>query len=107
MPYKSEKIKIQFTKHDRRIKLDDVDRQQIIRKYNQGSSIRSLGREYSVDKKTIKFVIDPEYYKETLAYTRSKKNHLNISKEKRNEYMRNHRHYKQKLYIKGEIKWKQ
>ena len=35
--------------------------------------MRSLGREYGVDKKTIKFVIDPEYYKETLAYTSSKK----------------------------------
>lgn len=107
MPYKSEQIKIEKTIHDRRIKLDIDDRNIIIRKYQQGASLRSLGREYFVDKATIKAIINPEWYAEkqekTRKYGKYYREHVETNKQRAN-YMKNHRRYKQKLYLKGEIK---
>ena len=103
MPYKSDKIKIEFTKHDRRIKLNEEDKNEIREKYfNQKMSFRGLGREYNVDKKTIKYICFPDYYD---GMKESARNRESITtKEKRREYMRNHRRYKHKLYKEGEIK---
>ena len=52
MPYKSEKILIKNTEHDRRIKLSDDDKKIIIEKYSSGLySQRQLAKEFNVDKK--------------------------------------------------------
>jgi hypothetical protein len=102
MPYKSDKIKIAFTKFDRRIKLTDDDRADIIEKYKSGLySLRALSREYQVDKKTIKFVVDPEYYKETLEKHRGYE--YKTKDGQRASYMRKHRRYKHNLFMEGLI----
>lgn len=102
MPYKSEKINIAGTKHDRRIKLTDADRDEI--KELVGMPIRAIARLYGVDKRLIQFILYPE---------RAEKNKLDranrggsaayYNKDKQRMYMKNHRHYKQELYKKGEI----
>lgn len=107
MPYKSEKIKIEFSEYDNRLKLDDVDKQQIIRKYQSGASMRSLSREYQVDRMTIKAIINPQWYEERKRQNRERKSYLSITKEKRNQYMKKHRNRKHELYVSGKIKYKE
>ncbi len=103
MPYKSEKIKIANTKHDKRIKLDEDDKSTIVEKYMRGQSMRSLSREYQVDRQVIKYTIFP-YYKEEM-YKRNKEYQktYEISKDTHNTYMRTHRKHKQELYLEGKI----
>jgi C4-type Zn-finger protein len=107
MPYKSEKIKIANTKYDKRIKLDDDDRFFIMQKYKRGQSIRSLAREFKVDRNVIKLIIDPEFaksFKEANKKRQAKYRDENRYKDKRNNYMQVHRSYKQKLYLDKKIK---
>lgn len=105
MPYKSEKIKIEFTKHDNRIKLTDEQRTNILKDYSTGLfSQRELAKKYKVDRKTIYNIIYPEKYQEQL-----EKNKINqhskqyYSKEKQKEYIKKYRHHKQDLFLNGEI----
>jgi hypothetical protein len=105
MPYKSEKIKIANTKHDKRIKLDEDDKEQIVKKYYQGQSMRSLSREYKVDRQVIKYTIFPNYKEEMYKRNKEYLKTYEVDKETRNEYARKHRKHKQDLYLKGEIKW--
>ena len=101
MPYKSEKIKIAGTKHDRRIKLTEQDKIDI-RKSNL--SQRKLAAMYNVSRRLIQFVLSPEKLKDNIKRRNenggSKKYYV---KEKHKDYMKNHRRYKQKLYIDGQL----
>ena len=102
MPYKSEKIKIANTQYDRRIKLSDDDKEEIILRFEKGESMRSLSRSFKVDRQVIKYTIYPEFKKEFYD-TNRRRVKPEIEKEKRNEYTRKHRSYKQSLYKKGKI----
>jgi len=102
MPYKSEKIRIANTQYDRRIKLDDDDKQSIIDKFYQGQSMRSLAREYQVDRQVIKYTIFPNY-KESFYKANRERAKPEYDNETRNAYMRKHRHHKQELYKEGKI----
>ena len=105
MPYKSEKIKIEGSKYDRRIKLSRLEKEEICKKYyEQGMSMRALSREYGVDRQVIKYTIFPEYKLEFYKANRERKHYLNTTKDQRNKYARSHRKYKQELYKKGLIK---
>ena len=106
MPYKSEKIKIEFTNKDKRIKLTDEQREKIKKDYSTGLiSQRGLARKYKVDRKTIYNILHPEKYQETLErYKEEKHSKQYYNKEKHKDYIKNHRRYKQELYVKGEIK---
>jgi len=103
MPYKSEKIIIANTKNDKRIKLDEDDKIAIVEKYYKGQSMRSLSREYQVDRQVIKYTIFP-HYKEAFYKANRERTKPKIDNKKRNAYMRKHRKHKQELYLKGEIK---
>ena len=106
MPYKSEKIKLSRSQ-DRRIKLTDEQREEIKEKYATGLySQRALSREYGVSRRLIPFVLDDtkyqkckEQFKEHKADGRYKPDRKEWAKT-----MRKHRHYKQKLYLDGELK---
>lgn len=106
MPYKSEKIKLS-KEQDRRIKLTDEQREEIKKKYETGLySQRKLANEYNVSRRLITFIIDEEkaerakeQLKERRADGRYKPN-----KEEWAKTIREHRRYKQELYLKGELK---
>ena len=67
MPYKSEKIKIEFSDKDKRIKLTEEQRQQIKKDYATGLiSHRGLAEKYKVDRKTIYNILHEDRYKEQL-----------------------------------------
>jgi len=106
MPYLSEKIKIEGTKHDRRIKLTDQDKEYIrFLREEEGTSYQKLADQFGVSKRSIIFIIKPETL-EACKKARAKRGGSKIyyDKETNTETQREHRQYKQKLFIKGEIK---
>lgn len=106
MPYKNiSGIKIAGTEKDRRIKLDDADRNLIRELHKDGFSLRRLARAFGVNKKTIGFIVYPEKYEEQKAKMKEIKAwKIYYNKEKHTDSIRNHRRYKQEIYLqtKGE-----
>lgn len=82
---------------DRRVKLTDSDREKIKRLHKEGKGIREIARmfEKKCSRRLIQFVIYPERLKELYRKQKEEK-HWSIyyDKDKRKEYMRNHRKYK-------------
>ena len=98
MPYKSEKIKIAGTKYDRRRKLTDEQKDQIIALRGTISQ-RKCAEMFNVSKGTIVFLWYPEKQQA------NKQRRLErggwqqyYNKEKNRENIKNTRRYKQKLY---------
>ena len=105
MPYKSEKIKIAFTEHDRRIKLTDEQKDEIRERFAAGASQRSLARIYKVDRRLISFIVNPESYEENLKRREERGGtKFYYEKEKHKNYVKQHRRYKQSLKLSGELK---
>ena len=106
MPYKSEKIKLS-KEQDRRIKLTDEQREEIKRKYETGLySQRKLAGEYNVSRRLITFILDEEKYeraKEQLKERRADGRYKPTNEEWA-ETIREHRKYKQNLYLQGKLK---
>ncbi len=106
MPYKSERIKIEGTKHDRRIKLTEDDKE-LIRwlREEEKLSQRKLAAQFNVSRRLIQFVLDPEKKKKDLE-NRAKRGGSKIyyDRETQNEAIKEHRQYKQKLFLEGKIK---
>ena len=104
MPYKSEKLKIAGTKYDRRVKLTPEQKEEI-RKNVQGLSQRKLAIMYEVSRRTIQFILDPEKQKENLKRKAERGGYSQYyDKDKNAEYVREHRRYKQSLFINKELK---
>lgn len=88
---------------DKRIKLTEVDKQQILNLYNDGVlSQRKLALLYNVSRRTIAFIIDPtkkerckEQFKERQADGRY------YNKDKNRIYQQKHREHKKELLEKG------
>lgn len=105
MPYKSEHIKIANTQYDKRIKLSDEDKIDIVNRFEKGESMRSLSRSFKVDRQVIKYTIYPDYKKMFYEANR-KRAKPEVEKTKHNAYMRTHRMHKQKLFLDGKISLK-
>ena len=105
MPYKSEKIKLS-REQDRRIKLNDEQREEIKHKYSTGLySQRQLAKEYNVSRRLITFIIDSEKEqrnKELFKERRADGRYKPTKREWANT-MREHRHYKEKLFREGKL----
>lgn len=105
MPYKSEKIKLSKSQ-DRRIKLTDEQREEIRQKYSTGLySQRALAREYKVSRRLISFVLDDEKYKKCKEQLKERRadGRYKPDKEEWAKTIREHRHYKQGLYLSGKL----
>ena len=103
--YKSEKIKLS-PEQDRRIKLNDKQREEIREKYMTGMySQRNLAEEYGVSRRLITFILDPDKAKKNAEQLKQRRadGRYKPSKEKWAAIMREHRQYKQELYLKGEL----
>lgn len=106
MPYKSEKIKLS-REQDRRIKLTDEQRMEIKDKYATGFySQRKLAAEYHVSRRLVSFIIDKEKAKKAAEQLRERRadGRYKPSKEEWAATIREHRQYKQKLYVEGKLK---
>lgn len=108
MPYKSERIPLS-REQDRRIKLTEEQRDEIRHKYSTGLySQRKLAAEYGVSRRLITFILDPdkEEHSRELFKERRRDGRYKETREERAAIQREHRHYKQSLYLKGELEEK-
>ena len=103
MPYKSEKIKLSETQ-DRRRKLTDEQKEEIKKIYAEGKcGTRPLAKQFGVSKTTIQIIVNPEIASKRKQYRKEHWQDYRPSKEEWAATMREHRHYKQELYLKGEL----
>ena len=103
MPYKSEKIIIQHSEHDKRCKLTDGQKDKIIAMRGLMSQ-RKCAAEFGVSRRTVQFLWFPEKLERNREARQERGGWKQYySKQKRAEYMRNHRRYKQELYLEGAI----
>lgn len=97
MPYKVEKQKLP-SELDRRRKLSDEQKDEIKHKYSTGLySLNGLAKEYSVSKKTVLLIVNPESKRKNDERIKAHWRDYVPSKEERNAIMREHRAYKHKV----------
>ena len=104
MPYKSRFAKLQGTPYDRRRKLTDEDREDIVRLAAE-LSVHQLAKNFGVSRRLVQFVLHPERHEENLLIRKERGGSAAYNdKDKHTAAMRRHSRYKQKLYKKGLIK---
>ena len=104
MPYKSEKLKLSETQ-DRRRKLTDDQKEEIKRIYESGvCGTRPLAKQFGVSRSTIQVIVNPAIKQRRHDYIANNWRKYRPTKEEWAETMKEHRHYKQELYLKGELK---
>lgn len=97
MPYKSEKIKISGTKFDRRIKLTEEQKNEIIALRGIISQ-RKCALMFNVSRRTIVFLWNPEKLEQNKARRQERGGWRQYyDKKKHRESMKNTRRYKQEL----------
>ena len=103
MPYKSEKIKLSPTQ-DRRRKLTDEQKKEIKKLYATGLvGQRPLAKQFGVSRSLIQIIVNPEIAEKKKQRIKEHWRDYRPSKEEWAETIREHRHYKQELYLKGEL----
>lgn len=103
MPFISSSIPLTGLQ-DRRRKLTEEDKAEIIRLYESGlGSLRSLGERFCVSKSTILYIVNPERREKVRQRTKEHWRDYRPTKEEWAETMREHRRYKQGLYLAGEL----
>ena len=103
MPYKSEKIKLPPTK-DRRRKLTDEQKEEIRLIYAEGKvGMRPLAKQFGVSRSLIQVIVNPDIAERKKQRIKDHWRDYRPSKEEWAKTMKEHRHYKQELYLKGEI----
>ena len=100
MPYKSEKlVKLAGTSKDRRRKLTEKQRDEIAALKGTMSQ-RECAKKFNVSRRTIQFIWDPDKHDRNLQCRQERGGSMKYyTKEKQREYMKNHRHYKQEIYL--------
>lgn len=103
MPYKSEKIKLPPEKDHRR-KLTDDQKEQIKSIYAEGGvGARPLAKQFGVSRKTIQLIVNPEIKRKQDERIKKHWKDYRPTKKERAAIMREHRKYKQQLYLNKEI----
>ena len=103
MPYKSEKIKLPQTK-DRRRKLTDEQKEEIRLIYAEGKiGTRPLAKQFGVSRSLIQIIINPDRAEAIKQRNREHWRDYRPNKEEWAKTIKEHRRYKQELYLKGEI----
>lgn len=104
MPYKSEKIKLP-REYDKRIRFTDEKKAKASLLYSQGESIRKIAKILEVNKRTIQFYFFPERLEKNIKLRKERGgSKIYYNKEKNTKAQREHRKYKQNLFLKGELK---
>ena len=103
MPYKSETIKLSETQ-DRRRKLTDDQKEEIKRIYKSGvCGQRPLAKQFGVSRSLIQIIVNPNIAEAKKRRIKEHWRDYRPTKEEWAETMKEHRHYKQELYLKGEL----
>lgn len=103
MPYKSSSIKLS-PEQDRRRKLTEEQKAEIRRIYESGvCGTRPLAKQFGVSRSTIQIIVNPSRAE---AVRQRAKEHWRDYKQNKEEWaktIREHRHYKQELYLNGKL----
>jgi len=103
MPYVSEKIKLSETQ-DRRRKLTTEQQEEIRSLYKTGLySWNQLGEMFGCSKSRIGQIVNPERAEKVKARCKEHWRDYRPDKEEWSSIVKEHRRYKQKLYLKGEL----
>ena len=104
MPYKSSKIKLP-EKFDRRVKLTRRQKELIYHAFHNYTYTQNfLAKAFGVHRSSIRFIINPEALERSKQIQKENKRWLyNKNKEGWAKTMREHRRYKQDLYLDGKI----
>lgn len=104
MPYKSEKIKLDQSQ-DRRRKLTDEQKREIKQIYESGvCGTRPLAKQFGVSRSLIQVIVNPNIAEAKKKRIKEHWKDYRPTKEEWAATMREHRQYKQNLYLKGELK---
>ncbi len=105
MPYTHEVNHIKLVGlQDRRRKLTDEQKAEIIRLREDGLSLRKLAKRFEVSLHAIRRIVDPEYKAKNDKYGRDNWRRFQHTKEYRTEAVKKTRHHRQELFLKGELK---
>ena len=105
MPYTHEVNHVKLVGlQDRRRKLTDEQKVEIIRLRDEGWSMRKLAKEFEVSAQSILFIVNPESKAKNDKYIKDNWKKFKKTKEKNAEAVRKTRLYKQELFLKGELK---
>lgn len=102
MPYRAEKIPLPHAL-DRRRKLTDADRAAIKSAHQHGQSMRSLAKEYSVDKRTISIIVDESARKKMHDYIAKNWRKYVPAKDEHAKIIREYRRREHALMLAGEL----
>lgn len=99
MPRKSDSMTIKNEKLDKRVKLTQQQKLEIIEEYKTGNiGMLKLAGKYGVSKRTIQFIITPEKLVENKKRREERGGWKQYhDKEKHNAYQKKHRDYKNEL----------
>lgn len=104
MPHISDKIKLQ-PHQDRRRKLNEDQKEEIRKLYSSTMySSRKLAEMYCVSKSTIQIIVNPNRAEKVKQRIKEHWRDYRPSKKEWAKIMREHRHYKHDLYMRGELK---
>ena len=105
MPYTHEVNHVKLVGlQDRRRKLTDEQKAEIIRLRDEGWSLMKLAKEFEVSKKSILLIVNPESKAKNDKYIKDHWREFQQTKEKHNESVKKTRHHRQQLFLKGELK---
>lgn len=104
MPYKSEKIPLN-EKQDRRRKLTSEQKDEIRELYKTDfHSLNSLAKQFGVSKKLILLIVNLASAEKNKQRIKEHWRDYQADKDERARIQREHRRYKQALYVNGELK---
>ena len=104
MPYKSEKIKLDPSQ-DRRRKLTEEQKEEIRKIYATGTcGMRPLAKQFGVSRSLIQIIVNKNRAESVKQRTKEHWRDYRPPKDEWAATIREHRRYKQVLYIKGELK---
>ena len=89
---------------DRRRKLTDEQKAEIILLRDEGWSMRKLAKKFEVSAQSILFIVNPESKAKNDKYIKDNWRKFQKTKEKNAEAVRKTRLYKQELFLKGKLK---
>lgn len=104
MPYISEKIKIEKTMLDRRRKLTEEQKEEIRAIYSTGvCGTRPLAKQFGVSRALIQVIVNPQIAEKKKQYVKENWKKYQKYGAEHAEVVREHRRYKQKLFLEGKI----
>lgn len=89
---------------DRRRKLTDEQKAEIIRLRNEGLSLRKLAKKFEVSAQSILLIVNPKSKAKSNKYGRDNWRKFQKTKEERNADVKKTRHHRKELFLKGELK---